>query len=416
MLNPDTGRVENIDMDSSASPHPPAGGRRRIGAALAVAVALGILPAAAPAFALVEETGGSASSPVERFAGSDRILTAIHTSQHAFPGGASAVVIARADDYPDALAGAPLAAAVDAPVLLSSPGGLPADVAQEIRRLGASSAILLRGTGALSAEVDAGLRAAGVTSVQRLAGDNRFATARQVADAVLDRTGATQAYVARGIHPSPTGGWPDAVAVSALAAAKGRPILLTGDGAVPAATSGLVRARGLSTVTVVGGTAVVPDSALAELRAAGAQVRRLAGTNRYETSLAIADEAVSEGLSSTQIWLVTGTNYPDALTAGAAAASTGGVLVLVDGNGWTGSVARGWLALRRRSLSQVYVVGGATVLPDRLTADVTGLLDDDAAGWILMYSTARDLSNPRPVDGAVVSGTVYLWLEGPEAP
>jgi putative cell wall-binding protein len=402
-------------MNGSGLPRRPAartGRRPGTGRRLLVALlALGGLLGWGPAGAGLGATGGQELTAVQRFSGDNRIVTAIRTSQHAFPNGAPAVLIARSDDYPDALAGAPLAAQLHAPVLLSAPGGLPTAVQDEVARLGATSAFLLGGTGALTDAVEAGLRAAGVTIVQRLAGRDRYETARVVAEAVLDRSGASHAYLARGAHPSPSGGWPDAVAVSALAAAKGRPILLTGAGGVPAPTRDLVRARGLTTVTVVGGTAVVPETAGDELRSAGAQVLRLAGGNRYETSLAVAGQALSEGVSGSQVWLVTGSNYPDALTAGAAAANAGGVLVLVQGNAWTASVARGWLATHRRALSQVFLVGGTAVLPESVTEDVGGLLNRDAEGWVLMYSTSPDLSDPAPLDGAAVSGRIYVWLE-----
>jgi hypothetical protein len=140
-------------------------------------------------------------------------------------------------------------------------------------------------------------------------------------------------------------------------------------------------------------------------------VRRPAGGNRYETSLAVANQALSEGVSGSRIWLVTGSNYPDALTAGAAAANSGGVLVLAPGNSWSNSAARGWLATHRRALSQVYLVGGTTVLPENVTDDVGALLEQDAPGWVLMYSTSPERSDPAPLDGARVSGRIYVWLE-----
>lgn len=57
-----------------------------------------------------------------RLAGTDRVHTAGELSR-TFPA-ADTVLIARADDYPDALAGGPLAGAVDAPVLLTPHSGL----------------------------------------------------------------------------------------------------------------------------------------------------------------------------------------------------------------------------------------------------------------------------------------------------
>ena len=75
--------------------------------------------------------GGAAApvvtvAPVTRLAGTDRIATAVAVSQNSFPtGNAGAVVLARADDYPDALVGGPLAAAKNAPLLLTEGSTLP---------------------------------------------------------------------------------------------------------------------------------------------------------------------------------------------------------------------------------------------------------------------------------------------------
>ena len=90
---------------------------------------------------------------VVRFAGADRIATAVAVSQAAFaPGGARAAVIARSDTYPDALAGAPLAAAKGGPLLLTARDALDGRVEAELgRALPPSSTVyLLGGTGALS--------------------------------------------------------------------------------------------------------------------------------------------------------------------------------------------------------------------------------------------------------------------------
>jgi len=64
----------------------------------------------------------TAGATVTRLAGADRVGTAIAISQATFPaaGSAGAVILARDDDFPDALAGAPLAAKLHAPY--SSPG------------------------------------------------------------------------------------------------------------------------------------------------------------------------------------------------------------------------------------------------------------------------------------------------------
>ena len=83
-----------------------------------------VLPAALP-------------SNVQRIAGASRFDTAIATSQDEFPvaGSAAAVVLTRADTYPDALAGVPLAAKVGGPLLLTPSNSLTAAVKAEITRV-----------------------------------------------------------------------------------------------------------------------------------------------------------------------------------------------------------------------------------------------------------------------------------------
>ena len=74
---------------------------------------------------------------LSRVAGADRIATSILTSQTGFPTNlsASTVVLARADEFADALAGTPLAAHFQGPLLLTLTGGLTAALQSEIQRV-----------------------------------------------------------------------------------------------------------------------------------------------------------------------------------------------------------------------------------------------------------------------------------------
>ena len=92
-----------------------------------------------------------------RLAGSDRVATAIQSSWAEFGDGqAGAVVLARSDAFPDALAGTPLAAAAHAPLLLTPPTGLDDRVRAEIARVLApgGAVYLLGGPSALSPDVE----------------------------------------------------------------------------------------------------------------------------------------------------------------------------------------------------------------------------------------------------------------------
>jgi len=87
---------------------------------------------------------------VERWSGKDRYETTAAISRKTYPQGADTVYLASGADYPDALAGAPIAALEGAPLLLTRKECVPAATKAEITRLGASNVVVLGGTGVVS--------------------------------------------------------------------------------------------------------------------------------------------------------------------------------------------------------------------------------------------------------------------------
>jgi hypothetical protein len=104
-----------------------------------------------------------------------------------------------------------------------------------------------------------------------------------------------------------------------LAADVGGPLLLTTpaslDPRVLAEIQRVLPAGG--TVYLLGGTDALSTAVESAVRAAGYQTQRLSGANRFATSLAVVSALGNPGT----ILLTTGDNYPDALSAGAAAAA-----------------------------------------------------------------------------------------------
>lgn len=90
------------------------------------------------------------AAAVERWAGSDRYATATAISLHTYPNGATTAYLASGASYPDALAGAPVAAKAGAPLLLTTRDCVPASTLAELNRLGATKIVVLGGTGAVS--------------------------------------------------------------------------------------------------------------------------------------------------------------------------------------------------------------------------------------------------------------------------
>lgn len=302
---------------------------------------------------------------VRRVAGSDRIATAIAASRRAFDD-APAVVLARADAYPDALAGASLATAAGGPLLLTASETLDERVTAEITRLGATTAFLLGTDAVMSADVAATLRGQGL-QVRRFGGADRYATAA----AVAEELGGDEVYLVRGSDPDPGRGWADAVAVAALAAHQQVPVLFTSPTDVPGATRQALNRLGTQRVTIVGGPAAVPTHIADDLRDDGLPVGRLAGDDRYGTSTLVADAAVAAGMDPSRVVAVTGRNWPDALAAGPFTAEVGGVTLLVDPNSVAFSGPAGeWLHDHSDSVSDVVVLGGLAAVDVETTVDV----------------------------------------------
>lgn len=295
------------------------------------------------------------ATATDRLAGATRVLTAVEASMAHFPDGAPAVVVARADLYPDALAGGPLASAVGAPILLTGGDALDAATAAEIRRLGPGTAYVLGGTAALSQAVE---QAVGdlVPDTQRLQGRDRYQTAARVMDAIEDATGsaAVKAFVVEGRDADPARGWPDAVAVSALASSTRTPILLVETHVLPGPTARAL--DGLGQATIVGGEVAVGTAVRAAIGDLVDEVSEVAGRTRYATSRMIAQSQVTNG-GAADVVVVSGGNWPDALVAGPLAGMRGDALILVHPSDLGASPASAAF-LRDNAFGDVDLYGG----------------------------------------------------------
>lgn len=181
--------------------------------------------------------------------------------------------------------------------------------------------------------------------VDRVAGQNRVATSLDLFERVQNRQ---EPVLATGRN------FPDGLVAGALAgASKSGVILTTATDAIEPATLSRLQGSGTKKVTIVGGTGAVPSGVENSLKAAGIQVTRIAGRDRYDTALQVFEHMKASGKLSAQapVFYATGKNFPDALASSAAAAKTGGAVLLAD-NPQQASSAVG---------HPVYAVGGQTV-------------------------------------------------------
>lgn len=235
------------------------------------------------------------------------------------------------------------------------------------------AAIVVGGSSAVPAGVDQQLVGLGVDQVFRVAGADRFATAAEIARSLgtgtapadLDCTDddVTDGSARMGFHGNAAvelRGGPtscrvlgrtvvltdgitgaDALAAGWWTSTWQVPVLLVdGSGQLPAATRDALNALVIDNVVVLGGQARVPDTTLAEVRAiTGADTHRVAGADRYATSVAMAQTfggwfgtgdgtdhdasmvclAASSGSGTASV------GWPDALGAGPWCAEAGGL-------------------------------------------------------------------------------------------
>jgi putative cell wall-binding protein len=216
------------------------------------------------------------------------------------------------------------------------------------------SVTALYGTGISKSAATTGSFAVGVApTVSRIAGVDRYAGAVAIADAAFPGGSADVVYVATGAN------YPDALSAGPAAVHEGGPLLLVQQNAVPADVAAKISALAPSRIVIVGGpNSVGPavETALADLLAdvPDAAVERIAGADRYSGSRTLV-ETVFE--TAPHAYAATGTNFPDALSAGGAAGSLGEPVVLV--NGPTASADADTLAFfKALSTDAITIVGG----------------------------------------------------------
>jgi len=174
-------------------------------------------------------SGAGGDIVAARLGGVDRYQTAALAAEAI---GAAAVgtinglptaIIARGDQFPDALAGGPLAFAGHFPLILTEPDSLDPNAMTALQTLGIKAALILGGTAAISDTTQAAIEALGITT-ERLSGADRQATAAEVANYAITYLGFKDTLVdlSRGDD------YPDALAGGPEAAKAGPvPIVLT---------------------------------------------------------------------------------------------------------------------------------------------------------------------------------------------
>lgn len=197
------------------------------------------------------------------------------------------------------------------------------------------------------------------TTAGRLSGDDRYSTAVKVSQAGYPGA-APVVYIATGTN------YPDALAAAPAAALNGGPLLLNGGASVLPVVKAEIQRLRPQRVVVVGGPNAIPDSVVTDLRSLVGTVDRINGADRYDTARKVVADAFG---SVSNAYLATAHNYPDALSAAAAAGAQGIPVLLVDGA--SSAVDGNTRALiNQLGITKVTVVGGTAVVSPGIEASL----------------------------------------------
>jgi|GEM_PF-1896872 len=308
------------------------------------------------------QADASNESPVTRLSGDTRTLTAAKISQTGWPSGSSYVVLARGDQFPDALAGAVLAQAYNAPILLTKSDTLNPETMAEIKRLEAHTIFILGGTGAISQKIeDEFNRDVADFNVVRIDGVNRYETSANIAKYLQahNKLQTKSAVIAYGQN------FPDALAISSWAAQNGVPILLSQTDDLPVETAKAIEELGIEKTFISGETGVISSKVEALLP----DPTRYGGNNRYETAVAILNGL---GQDTDTLYVATGNDFPDAL-AGAALAAKEGKGILLVGKTMDPAVKE-FLTSKTEKINEVIALGGDGAVSTSILKQISDLL------------------------------------------
>jgi putative cell wall-binding protein len=241
-----------------------------------------------------------------------------------------------------------------------------------------------------------GLVAISGVTTQRVSGDDRYGVAIANSQAQFPGASATVpvVYVASGAA------FPDALSAGPAAAAKGGALLLTVPDRLPDAVRAEIVRLHPARIVVVGGPATVSQTVVSALGAL-APTTRLGGVDRFAVSRAVIDDAFPNGAPTT--FVVTGNTYPDALSAGAAAGSTGAPVLLVNGAAPSADAATR-AELAKLHTSSVTLVGGTASVSAGVAASLGSGIEVSRLAGADRYTAAIALNKASFTS----ADTVYL--------
>lgn len=235
------------------------------------------------------------------------------------------IILANGEKYTDVLTATVLGNELKAPILLTRVNDMTVETIGEINRINPKKIIISGGVDSVSQKIVNELIAKGY-NVERLAGNDRYATAREIGKEVRTITGVLdKAMLVDGTN------FPDVITISTLASKNRTPILLTQPKTLNKTTDEVLKDFNIKNITI-GGEIESVSNDIEKFLKTDYTVSRIGGVDRYETASLIAKEVRSLTGNNNDLILVDGTDFPDGITINSIAGKQGSPILLTQPN------------------------------------------------------------------------------------
>lgn len=257
-------------------------------------------------------------------------------------------------------------------------------------------------------------------TTKRLSGADRYSTSVAISKNTYPHSKGGTVFVATGAT------FPDALAAGPAAAEVSAPLLLVPRaGTLPQVVAAELTRLAPTQVYIVGGEGAVSKQMAAQVRSAAGvspEVERLGGANRYDTAARVVNKIFAESsyddiFNWQYVFLATGRDFPDALSASAAAGFLNAPVLLTDGKSKSLD-AEAMKILRRMKPHQVYVVGGTGAVSAEIESQVRTLAPKvDRLGGADRYATSREVAGAVfRMDQPYPTVASQFWATGTDFP
>ncbi|MDU1088028.1 MAG: cell wall-binding repeat-containing protein [Finegoldia magna] len=275
---------------------------------------------------------------VSRINGKDRMDTSIQIAK-SYIKTSEFAILANQNNFPDSLSATVLSKKYNAPILLTDAKTADKGLIQEIKRLQTKYFVKIGGEKSISNEVAKQLLPKG-SKVKSYKGADRYATNAEI---IKEFKNADTCIIASGEN------FADSLSIGAYATKNGYPIVLVQKNKINDVTKQALKDSKIKKCYIVGGENSVSKSLEKELPQV---IERIAGNDRYETSLKIADKFYKDAQGA---YLASGEVFADSLAINPIAARLDVPLILTPKDKLPQKTQQ---YLENSKIVQVAIIGG----------------------------------------------------------